>query len=284
MVASPAQVGADLESTALAAGRRPQQLLLGLLGAVVMNRHPVPVPTRVFLRIFGSLGIGDAATRATLARMTRSGLLARHQLGRTAAFRLTDRGEGLLREAASRVQSSKPFEHADGEWTLLSFSLPESRRDLRHQLRARLTWAGFGPLRDGLWIAPGTVDVDKVLADVPLGDDEEQIPHAFVARPAPPTRLDLVVRRAWDLAELRAEHERFLRLWERHPATGGKQLAELTLFVSDWLRLLRADPGLPAAYLPEDWPSARSVATYLRLRGELEGPARTAFGRLVGSP
>ena len=109
------------------------------------------------------------------------------------------------------------------------------------------------------------------------------MPHAFVAHPLPSTRVDAFVRRAWDLSELRAEHTRFLAQWERHAPTPGNQLAELTLLVSDWLRLLRADPGLPAAHLPADWPAHRSYATYRRLRDLLEEPAVAAFERMLAA-
>ena len=75
--------------------------------------------------------------------MTRNGLLSRSQEGRTARFSLSERGETMLRDAAARVTSLQPFTHPDCEWTLLSYSIPESQRDLRHEIRARLAWAGL---------------------------------------------------------------------------------------------------------------------------------------------
>ncbi|WP_435215667.1 PaaX family transcriptional regulator C-terminal domain-containing protein [Streptomyces sp. bgisy034] len=38
----------------------------------------------------------------------------------------------------------------------------------------------------------------------------------------------------------------------------------MTLLGADWLRVLRADPGLSARFLPADWPAARSAAVYRR--------------------
>lgn len=251
---------------------KPQRLLLSFLGTFVLGRRDDHIPTRVFLDLLGDLDVQEPATRATLSRMVAKGLLDRAQDGRVAAYSLTPRSRRLLAEAGQRVRSDKPFTHRDDEWTLLSYSMPESRRDVRHQLRSRLVWAGFGNLRDGLWIAPGTIDIATVVG----GRDGDAVVadlDAFAARPLPGTKVDALVRRAWDLEVLHAEHDRFLTRWDRPDALDGDPMTLLVLLFSDWLRLLRADPGLPTPYLPADWPSARSAATHRRVWQALEPPA-----------
>src|SRR3954454_13150046 len=176
---------------------RPQSLLLSFFGALVVDFHLPPLPSMTLLDLLADLGVTEAAARATLKRMTQRGLLARGQVGRTAEYALTPRAEDVLRRATERVASPAPFEHPDGEWTLLSYSVPESRRDLRHRVRSRLTWAGFGGLRDGLWIAPGTVDVVAVLGRSDLVD-VAGLADAFAARALPGTDLDRLGQRAWD--------------------------------------------------------------------------------------
>ena len=183
----------------------------------------------------------------------------------------------MLREANQRVTSPTPFEHPDGEWTLLSYSVPESRRDLRHRVRARLTWAGFGGLRDGLWIAPGTVDVATVLGRSDLAE-VAGLADAFAARVLPGTDVDRLVRRAWDVPAVRETHACFIDTWSRPPQVFGS-LAQLTLLGADWLSLLRTDPGLPAAHLGTDWPAATSGAVYRRVFDGLEPAARAALER-----
>ena len=183
----------------------------------------------------------------------------------------------MLREASERVTSPSPFEHPEDEWTLLSYSVPESRRDLRHRVRARLTWAGFGGLRDGVWIAPGTVDVAAVLGRSDLADVAE-LADAFAARVLPGTDVDRLVHRAWDVPAVRDAHDWFIDTWSRPPHVNGS-LAQLTLLGADWLWLLRTDPGLPAAHLGPDWPAPVSSATYRRVLDGLEPAARAALGR-----
>lgn len=230
-----------------AAAHRPQSLLLSFFGALVLDAGLPPLPSVTLLDLLADLGVTEAAARATLQRMTQRGLLSRGQVGRTAEYTLTPLAEDVLREATGRVASPTPFEHADGEWTLLTYSVPESRRDLRHRVRARLTWAGFGGLRDGLWIAPGTVDVAAVLGRSDLAE-VAGLADAFAARPLPGTDVHRLVRRAWDLSAIRDAHATFIETWSRPPRVVGS-LAQLTLLGADWLSLLRTDPGLPAAQL-----------------------------------
>jgi DNA-binding transcriptional regulator PaaX len=183
----------------------------------------------------------------------------------------------VLREARERVASPTPFEHPAGEWTLLSYSVPESRRDLRHRVRARLTWAGFGGLRDGVWIAPGTVDVAAVLGRSDLAEVAD-LADAFAARVLPGTDVDRLVHRAWDVPAVREAHTWFIETWSRPPQVAGS-LAQLTLLGADWLALLRTDPGLPAAQLGPDWPASTSSAVYRRVFDGLEPAARAALER-----
>lgn len=258
---------------------RPQSLLLGFLGGFVLGREMPPLPAVLLLDLLGELGVTEAAARATLKRMTHRGLLERSQVGRTARYQLTPLSEGVLSRAGRRVDSPTPFEHPEGGWTLLSYSMPESRRDLRHRVRSRLTWAGFGGLRDGLWIAPGTVDVAEVFAEAGL-EDATGLADWFAAQPLPGTDVDGMVHRAWDVPAVLAAHQQFLRAWTTPPGHLS-ELGRATLLIADWLRLLRTDPGLPADHLGPDWPAARSAELYRQTFAALRPGAQAALTRAV---
>jgi phenylacetic acid degradation operon negative regulatory protein len=257
----------------------PQDLLLALGGALILDEYEDSLPTRVFLDVLRSLGISDDATRTVLTRLTERGLLTRHQDGRVVSYGLTDTSRKLLREGRDRVVAAEPFHQTSSDWTLLSFSLPETHRGVRSRLRARLSWAGFGCLRDGLWVAPGRVDLDRIVA---VGAEVEGLQiDGFVASPAPGTDVARFVRRAWDLDALRREHEEFLRRWERPLPREGDPLALFTLLGADWIRLLRVDPVLPERYLGEDWPARRSASAHRAAFVSLQPRAQAAFADLV---
>lgn len=132
---------------------RPQALLLTFCGAHMPAGQAVYSGSLV--KLLQRVGVGEHATRSTLARMCRRGLLVRHRVGKRVYFEVSARAATMLAEAAERVWREGAVNRGwDGNWTLLGFSLPESRRADRHLLRSRLTWAGFGLLQHGLWISP----------------------------------------------------------------------------------------------------------------------------------
>ena len=261
--------------------RQPKQLLLALLGELVVDRIREPVRASVLLEVLEGASITAPTARAMLDRMSRRGMLERVRVGREIAFSLSEDTEDVLREAGARVHAENPFAPNGTGWTLVTFSVPEDQRTVRHRLRATLAWEGFAPLRDGLWIAPGEVDLEAALE--PLGD--ALTPHTVTAFRAEDLRAYPVspsVREAWDIDAIRSEHEVFLETWERPGATDDATTAvsALVCLVADWLALLRADPRLPAEFMGDAWPSDRSVAAYRARREELLPVAKREFAAL----
>jgi phenylacetic acid degradation operon negative regulatory protein len=86
--------------------------------------------------------------------------------------------------------------------------VPEPRRDLRHPLRTRLAWAGFGSLGGGLWISPhvereaeleGTATEDSAAELLSFGTE--------LGTAGDPQRL---AAEAWDLTEVVAAYDAFI--------------------------------------------------------------------------
>jgi phenylacetic acid degradation operon negative regulatory protein len=212
--------------------------------------------------------------------MAQRGLLHRHRVGTKVYLSLTDRLERLLRDAESRVWLQGAVNRSwSGDWTLLSFSLPESRRAARHQLRKRLIWEGFGLLHNGLWITPSSVDVPRVLSGLDV-DNEVKV---FRAAALPPTDVRRMVADAWDLQSLSGGYAEFLARWSGTAprAEVGDDLARFLLLLTEWLLLVRMDPHLPEPLLPRDWPAVPAEKLVLRLRSRYEATAQRTFDRLA---
>jgi phenylacetic acid degradation operon negative regulatory protein len=249
---------------------RPQTLLLTFLGEAVLGRD-LAVYSGTFVEIMRRLDVTEEATRSTLTRMVSRDLLARHRRGRKMYFGLTSRAVEVLAEGSDRLWDQGAVNlDRDTRWTVLGFSLPESRRDERHELRSRLRWAGFGPLRSGLWMAPGTVDVAAVLQDKRLLD------HVQAFRAEPIGDIARVVRDAFDLTAIGARYEEFLERWSPPlpMPTAADDLARQLWLVSDWLLVLREDPRIPVQHLPADWPAAAAERVFRQ--------RHTAFQRRAG--
>ena len=242
-------------------------LLVALLGNIWQGRDPredggreLAAGTRTFVEVLGRAGVGEAAVRATLGRAVTRGLLARHRHGRQAYFSVTPDTRRLLAEGAQRLHHDPAVRQDwDGTWTLLAYSLPETRRDDRHRLRRRLSWEGFGLLRDGLWVAPRQVDVEGLAADLGVRADV----HGFLAQSIAPTSPSDLAREAWDLEVIAAGYREFLQRWDvADPLPrAADDLVRWLWLVTEWRQLVLEDPMLPARLLPEDWPAvtARDV-------------------------
>jgi phenylacetic acid degradation operon negative regulatory protein len=262
-------------------GRQPRQLLFAFLGEHVLDDDPGPIRASVLINVLDGAGIAAPATRATLDRLVGSGFLERTRSGREIPFSLTDHGAAVHREAAGRVRSSHPFDPVGSGWTLVTFSIPEEQRTLRHHLRSTLSWAGFAPLRDGLWLAPGEVDLAAALE--PLRKD---LPHnavlAFHARELPDYPVAESVKAAWDIEAIRAEHLNFIDTWTDPPAMHTvSALSMRAMLVADWLALLRVDPRLPREFMDATWPASRSFDTYRQVHDALVAESNAEFLALM---
>lgn len=262
-------------------------LLLTLLGnhyqgraASVGEGRRMAVASSTFVDVMGRVGVSEQAVRATLNRAVKQGLLTRHQVGRQAFFDLTESTRDLLADGARRLYHTDPVRRDwDGTWTLLAFSLPESRRSDRHRLRVRLSWAGFGALRDGLWIAPGSVDVPDIVADLGVTEDIQ----VFAGPARPPTRLDPMVSLAWDLPAIATGYRTFLDRWDRAAPLpdAPDDMARWVWLVTEWRLLLVDDPVLPPAHLPDDWPAVEARAVLDRWFDHYEQTASPIFEQVL---
>ena len=244
--------------------------MLNLLGRYLLGR-PTVVSAASVIEVFARAGVGQHAARSTLARMVNRGMLTRQRQGRAVYFGLTGQAEAILRDGEDRIwRSGAVNQDWDGWWTLLGFSLPESWQRQRHELRSQLTWAGFGPLFNGLWVAPGRVEVARLVASLGL----ESRVKAFYAQAVPGTDIAAMVHENWDLDAVAARYHGFLARWQGPDMPPGRDpLAVQLLLSSDWLQVIRADPRLPAQHLPPDWPAAKAESLFVELDKTVAQPA-----------
>ena len=151
--------------------------------------------------------------------------------------------------------------------------MPEAWQRERHDLRNRLTWAGFGPAQAGLWVVPRRVDVEAVVAG--LGVEEHL--RVFEGAPTGPTDAARLAAEAWDLDAVAGRYDGFLERWaDGGPATASA-LARYVMLGADWLQVVRKDPRLPTEFLPAGWPAVRARARFRGLLDDLTGPASAEF-------
>nr|WP_268963206.1 PaaX family transcriptional regulator C-terminal domain-containing protein [Qaidamihabitans albus] len=240
-----------------------RSLLMTLLGEFVLPRDR-PVWTSVLVDALATFDVEEKSARQALARTAAEGWLESERVGRRVRWSLTAPGRSLLTEGARRIYEFGSTEQPwDGRWVILLVSVPESKRDLRHQLRTKLTWAGFGSPEPGVWITPHAARESEALAVVEALDLRDAM--SFVGAYGAVGEQGTMVTRAWDLRELEARYEEFIdEFGGLEPSGGDAVLDAQTRLVHEWRRFPFLDPQLPACLLPENWSGAKAAELFHR--------------------
>lgn len=231
-----------------------RSLLLTVLGEWVLPAGGSVWSTELVVAL-GALGVEETAARQALARTaaSRDWLIA-ERVGRRVRWNLSPAGRDLLEAGAARIYGfGAPDAAWDGRWVLLFTSVPEERRELRHHLRTRLGWAGFGAFAPGVWVSPTIAreaEARTIVEDLGVTGAS-----TFLASLGAVGDAAAVVRQAWDLEGLAAEYERFLGEIDGWPSVDSPRDAftACTRLVHAWRRFPLVDPALPPALLPPGW-------------------------------
>jgi phenylacetic acid degradation operon negative regulatory protein len=256
-----------------------QSLMLSFLGIYLLGRDTAVYSGSV-IDVFARVDVSEEAVRSTLTRMANRGLLTRHRQGRRVYFGLSDRAGGVLADGEQRIwQTGAVNRDWDGNWTMVAFSLPDTRRSDRHDLRSQLIWGGFGLLQNGLWISPGIKDAAAIVSDLGLTENVT----VFTAQPAKPTESADLVHKAFDTDAIAARYNEFLERWDTGMPlpSAPDDLARQLILHTDWLQLVRQDPHLPAEHLTEDWPAIRAEKTFRELASHYKSTATAIATSLI---
>ncbi|WP_028935171.1 PaaX family transcriptional regulator [Pseudonocardia spinosispora] len=265
-------VGGDAEY----GGLQPRQLIVSLYGLYARQRDGWLSIASV-VRLMADLGVDGQAVRSSISRLKRRGLLVPTKVDGAAGYTLSPVAEEILADGDVRIFGRRRASVADG-WLLVVFSVPESERDKRHQLRSALTRLGFGTVAPGVWVAPAHLEAEanEVLARLGVAEYAEVFQGRHVA-PGDPRGN---VARWWDLESLRQLYDTFLQRyqpvqqrWSGDANDPAKAFADYVQMLTEWRQLPYADPGLPLELLPADWNGAEAEALFGALRERLACPA-----------
>src|SRR4051812_2653971 len=232
-------------------------MLLTTLGEFMLPLH-APVWQETLIEALGALGYKLHAARQALARSVAAGWLQTERQGRRARVWLTEETTQMLQTGAERIYSfGEPWQW-DGRWLLVVLRVPEERRDVRHQVRTRLAWAGFGSLGGGLWITPH-VERERELANVDSVAELLSF-QASLGTLGDPAR---VLAEAWDLDAVARGYGEFIdRFGRLRPRTPEAVFRAQTQLVHEWRKFPFLDPDLPEAMLPDGWPRAQALKVF----------------------
>jgi phenylacetic acid degradation operon negative regulatory protein len=234
------------------------------------------VRLRALVALMEPFDVPEATVRVVVTRLRKEGWLDSRREGRETVYALADPAWSLLDEGRQRIfqRASAPW---DGLWHMVIYSVPESERALREQLRKKLAWLGFGPLSASVYLSPHdrSRQLDELVEEAGIVRIDR-----FQSRSQGTGSDRDIARRAWDLDALDRDYTRFLERYaprlERYRAAepaGQDALVERMHLVNDYRHFPFRDPDLPPELLPTGWSGRRAHEVFLEAHGLLRRPA-----------
>jgi phenylacetic acid degradation operon negative regulatory protein len=258
-----------------------RSVLLTTLGEYVLAGRD-GVWQETLIAALGALGYKTQAARQALARSVNAGWLSTERHGRRSRIHLTAGSEQMLRTGAERIyRFGQPWEW-DGQWLLVILRVPEQHREIRHQLRTQLAWAGFGSLRGGLWISPHVERESELQASAGGGTVAEL--QSFRAQLGSIGEPEKLIADAWDLDQVADAYRGFIaRFGRMAPRSPEAVFRAQTMLVHEWRKFPFLDPDLPESMLPSGWPRSRAHAVFQERHALWHEAAQEHFASLEGA-
>src|SRR3954452_9905480 len=251
--------------------------LLTVLGEYVLGAHE-GVWQETLIGALGTLDYRTQAARQALARSVGAGWVRTEGHGRRARVQLTGPPAPMLSAGAERIYGfGEPWEW-DGRWLLVVLRVPEERREVRHRMRTRLAWEGFGSIGGGLWISPH-VEREAALREMRDGSVAELL--SFHGKLGELGDTERVIADAWDLGGVADAYKAFIAEFHRlRPSTPDATFRAQTRLVHAWRKFPFLDPDLPEAMLPAGWPRSRAHDLFSERHAAWHAPAQEYFRSL----
>ncbi|ODQ94320.1 PaaX family transcriptional regulator [Mycolicibacterium holsaticum] len=207
--------------------------------------------------MMSDLGVEGQAVRSAISRLKRRDVLHSEYRAETAGYSLAPSTLEVLAEGDVRIFERTRATVDDG-WIVVVFSVPESERERRHELRSSLTRLGFGTAAAGVWLAPGNLAAETRHALERRGLYEYV--DMFLSKYVAFGDLRAKVHTWWSLEELSDMYADFLQQYRTALYRSTSQRVEprdaFQIYVpmlTKWRQLPYRDPGLPLSLLPPAW-------------------------------
>jgi len=263
---------------ATAGAHRSRTVVVSFLGAVV-RRMGDWMPIAGTVDLMTQMGLDAPSVRTAVFRLKQRGWLAAETRGGVRGYALTPLAASALAAGDEIIwHARQPADLGDG-WCVINFSVPESARAKRHQLRGHLSHLGFGNVGTAMWIAPARLRPAAEQAIAELGLDKYAA--VFVGDYVGGQDLTTLLYSSWDLAGIDRAYRDFIARYadvaaalEAQAAIGPQQAFVTYLGAIDsWRKLPYHDPGLPRELLAADWSAPAAGALFQKLVAILEGRA-----------
>lgn len=203
-------------------------------------------------------------TRGTLSGLIKEGLIEKTEAENT--YKLTEKGfDELSLEFAFFRYLKNTW---DGKWRIISYEIPENKREIRDRLRREMQGWGLGPWHRSFWLTPHPVV--NTLKELVSQKEEEKYVQAFEGVPVFGDR-DILIEKVWERSALDRSYRELFKKWHEVLSTGDEKSDKFRKIVSEYIVLLRKDPGLPKELMGDSWIGYEGWNIFREIRSILLG-------------
>jgi phenylacetic acid degradation operon negative regulatory protein len=237
---------------------RRTKILLGLLLFSDVKFAPVLFNEQVQIPLDLTL---NQKTKGTLAGLIKEGAIEKSEDN---TYRLTDKGFNWL---CLDFPVFRYLKHNwDGKWRVLSYEIPEKKRDLRDKLRREVAGWGLGPWHRSFWLTPHPI-IENLRALVSQKEEEQYI-QAFEADHVFGDRK-VLIEKVWNTTALDKKYRDLFKHWHDILSGEGEKTTKLTKVIALYVSILREDPGLPTELVGQSWIGYEAFNIFKEIRSIL---------------
>lgn len=201
-------------------------------------------------------------TRGTLSGCIKEGVIEKNNVGNDPRV-VPEKGEHggsplqyrLTEKGFSELCLEFPFfrflkEKWDGKWRIISYEIPEKKREIRDRLRREMQGWGLGPWHRSFWITPHPIL--PTLKSLTAQKEEEKYIQAFEADHTFGDR-EFLIEKVWSKSALDKSYRELFKKWHEILSSDDEKAGKLRKVIGEYINLLRQDPGLPTELVGEGW-------------------------------
>lgn len=185
-------------------------------------------------------------------------------------YKLTEIGfvEVTLIFPAFRFQREK----WDGLFRVLSYEIPENKRELRDKLRREVARWGLGPWHRSFWLTPHPIisSLRRLVSD----REEEKYVQAFESKHVFGDQ-EILIEKVWNTKSIERSYRALFKKWHTTLSRDQGKTSKLRQVVADYVEVLKADPGLPKQLVGDGWIGFEAVSLFREIRDILLSPSQS---------
>lgn len=214
-------------------------------------------------------------TKGTLSGLLKEGLIVKSQIPNLKSqtnpndqnsnqYKLTEKGFTELSLLFPFVRFLK--EKWDGKWRIISYEIPEKKRELRDKLRREMQGWGLGPWHRSFWITPHPIT--STLKSLVSQKEEEKYIQAFEADHVFGDR-EVLIEKVWTKTALDKQYRELFKKWHDILSSESPKIDKFKKVVNEYVNILKNDPGLPKELIGEQWIGFEGFNIYKEIRSIL---------------